>query len=131
MRVAHQCVVPLNAVRHVGIDKQVPGQEALHFPGMITDRQLEQFQQVVDLVIAPVADVGPGVIRLQHLPVDAVPGNPIRVVAIRRRRVDELGDEALDKFRVGKGQGLPVLEDIAPVALEVQLVGPVRVPDVN
>ena len=84
---------------------------------METARELQQLLQINDLVIAPVADIAPGVIRLFDFPVDTLFGNSIRVVAVHRGRVDELGDHILDKFRITERQRLPVLEDVAPVAL--------------
>ena len=58
--------------------------------------------------------------RFDHLPVNAVAGDTIRVISIGRRGVDELRDHARQEGRKTAGQRLPVLEDIAPVACVVQ-----------
>ncbi len=77
-------------------------------------------------MIAPVADIAPRVIGLLDFPVDAFLGNSVWVVAIHCRGVDELGNHVFDKFRIAEGQGLPVLENITPVALVgEQVVAPI------
>ena len=68
-------------------------------------------------MIAPVADVAPGVVRFLDFPVYAFLGDSIGVVSIHGRGINELGDYALNELWVAKCQGLPVLEDVAPVAL--------------
>ena len=57
---------------------------------------------------------------VRDLPVDPVLGDPVGVVAVGRRGVDELGDDVLDELGVAERERLPVLEDVAPVALEVE-----------
>ncbi len=96
---------------------------------MESARQLEQFLQVNDLVIAPVADVAPGIVGLFDFPVDAFFGNPIGVVAVHRGSVDEFRDDALDKLRVTEGECFPVLENIAPVAFVGKQLVAVIVPE--
>jgi hypothetical protein len=61
--------------------------------------------------------MAPGVVRFLDLPVDAFLGDPVRVVAIDRRRVDEFGDHVFDELGITESQRFPVLEDIAPIAL--------------
>ncbi len=80
-------------------------------------RQFEQFQQVDDLVVPPVADIAPGILRILDLPIDAFLGDAIRIVAVHRRCIDELGDHVFDELRIAERQCLPVLEDVAPVSL--------------
>ena len=80
-------------------------------------RKLQQLLQIDDLVITPVADIAPRVVRLLDFPVDAFLGDPVRVVAVHRRRIDELGDDVFDKLGIAECQRLPVLENVAPVAL--------------
>ena len=53
-------------------------------------------------------------------PVHAVAGEAVGVEAVHGRGVDELGDQARQEAREGRAQRLPVLEDVAPVALVVQ-----------
>ena len=65
-------------------------------------RQLEEFEQVNDLMVAPVANVGPGIVRIGCFPVDSKGGQAIRVIAIGSGCVEELADHAFDKARVGK-----------------------------
>ena len=65
--------------------------------------------------------------RFDHLPVDAVAGDTIRVISIDRRGVDELRDHARQEGRKTAGQCFPVLEDIAPVACVVQGISSVVV----
>ena len=68
-------------------------------------------------MVAPVADVRPRVLRLYHLPVYALGGNLIGVVAVNGGGVEELRDDTVCIERIGQGERLPVLEDVAPVAL--------------
>ena len=92
---------------------------------------LHQLLQVNDLVIAPVADIRPGIARLGNLPIDPVVGDAVGVVAIDGGGIQEGADHALDIFGVRIGQRFPVLEDIAPVALVIQLLRAVRLLDVD
>ena len=107
-------------VGDVGVGEDVALEERPQPLGVVVERELEEPEQVDDLVVAPVADGGPGVARVGRLPVDAVLGDAVRVVAVHRRGVHELGDDVLDELGVAEGERLPVLEDVAPVALEVE-----------
>ena len=71
-------------------------------------------------MIAPVTDVGPGILGLGLFPVDALTSDPIGVVAIRRTGVHELRDHVLGKAGNRGTQCLPVLENIPPVPLVVE-----------
>ena len=44
--------------------------------------ELQEFQKVDDLVVAPVADVAPGIVRLLDFPVDPLLADPVGVVAV-------------------------------------------------
>ena len=87
---------------------------------MVGARQLEQSEQVTDLMVAPVADVRPGIPRLEDLPVHARSGDVVRVVPVGGRGVDELADHAVQVLGKGEAESFPVLEDVAPVPLVVQ-----------
>ena len=80
-------------------------------------RQFEQLEQVDDLVIAPIADVAPGVVGFLDLPVDTLLGDAVRVVAINSGCIDELGDHVFDEVGEAECKCLPILKDIPPVAL--------------
>ena len=67
-------------------------------------------------MIAPITDITPRVLRLLYLPVDAILTDAVGVVAINRGCVDELGDDIVGERRVTESQGLPVLENVPPVA---------------
>ena len=87
---------------------------------MVARRNLQQLQEVDHLVVAPIADVRPGVVRVEHLPVEAVAHDAVRVVAIGGGGAGELEDHALDVTGEGERQRFPVLENVAPVALVVE-----------
>ena len=118
-RLDHRLVVRRDAVRHVGVREDGPVDERLQPTGVEPARRLQELDQVDHLVVAPVADVRPRVRRLGHLPVDAGARDAVRVVPVGRRRVEEHRDHRLDVLRERPGQRLPVLEDVPPVALEV------------
>ena len=104
-------------VRHVGVAEHRFAQQGAQPIGVKRARQFEQFEQVNDLMIAPVTDIAPRIVGFLDLPVDTFLGDPVRVVAVRSRRVDELGDDAFDELGVTQRQRLPVLKYIPPVAL--------------
>src|SRR5437870_12470357 len=68
-------------------------------------------------MVAPVADVAPRILGVANLPVDAVTSDAIRVVAVGRRGVKEHCDHLVNIAGKTLSQTLPVLENIAPVAL--------------
>ena len=84
---------------------------------MVRKTEFEQAAEIDNLVVAPVADVRPRVLGLYHFPVYALRGNLIGVVAINSGGVEELRDDTVRIERIGQGECLPVLEDVAPVAL--------------
>ena len=77
----------------------------------------EQAEEVDDLVVAPVADVAPRVVRLDGLPVDPLVGDAVGVVAVGGGGADKRGDHVFQEERERAAQRFPVLEDVAPVAL--------------
>ena len=79
--------------------------------------EFQQFQEINNLMVSPIADIRPRVLRLNHFPVDAFIGNPIGVIAVRRSGVQEFGNDMIDKKRITERERFPVLEDIPPVAL--------------
>src|ERR1035438_7520238 len=58
--------------------------------------------------------------RICHFPINAVARNTVGVVAVGGRGIDKLADHGGCKAREGDGQRLPVLKDVAPVALVIQ-----------
>ncbi len=70
-------------------------------------RHLQQAQQVDDLVVAPVADVAPGIVRRRHLPVHPVAGDAVGVEAVHRGGVDELGHQVGQEARDTRPPGPP------------------------
>ena len=95
-----QFFVRLNAIRHVGVHERVVGEVFVELFRVIRLQELEELQEVNDLVITPVSDVRPGVIRLNGLPFKPVLEDAVRVVPIKRRRVQELENHPLDELRV-------------------------------
>lgn len=71
-------------------------------------------------MVAPVTDVGPGIIGLDGFPVEAILGHPVGIVTIEGGGIEEFVHHALHEARVRMRQGFPVLEDVPPVALIVQ-----------
>ena len=119
--------VRLEAVGQVGkaVQRTVP--QAVQQLRVVGLRGLQELQQVDHLVVAPVADVAPGVVVLDDLPVDAVAADAIGVVAVGRHRAEEGFDHRPDIGRVAGDQCFPVLENVAPVALVVDDTRPGRI----
>ena len=115
----HLAVRP-ETVRHIGIGKNRLRPQPLQFVRMHLLRYLQQLLQVDNLMIAPIANIGPRVFRLWHLPLDAGAGDAIRIITVGGGGIEEFGDDARDVVGIGQGQRLPVLEDIAPVALVIE-----------
>ena len=118
--VLQERLMRFDPVRDVGVNERVVLEVVLQFLGVVRLQELEELEQVDDLVVAPVADVRPGVVRLDGFPLKAVLEHAIRVVAVEGGRVQEFENHALDELGVRVHQGFPVLEDVAPVALVVQ-----------
>ena len=115
--VSHYLGIRLEAVRHIGEGKLAHARHVAQRLRVVRKTEFEQAAEVDNLVVAPVADVRPRVLRLYHLPVYALGGNLIGVVAINGGGVEELRDDTVRIERIGQGERLPVLEDVAPVAL--------------
>ncbi len=118
--VCQHLLVSVQAVGDIGIGKDGTIPEGLQDPGMKRFRKLQELLQIDDLVVAPVSNVRPWIVRLRHFPLDAIASDPVGIVAIGGRGVQELGDHPLDVGREGVGQRFPILENITPVALIVQ-----------
>ena len=129
--VAHHLVVVVDQVGHVGEDEVAPVEPWVERIGLEALPRLEQPEQVDDLVVAPVPDVAPRVVRVGDLPVDAGAGDAVGVVAVGGRGVEELGDDVREPGRVRLQQRLPVLEDVSPVALVGEQLPADVVPDVD
>src|ERR1035437_3474623 len=86
----------------------------------MTLQDLQQLEQVNDLVIAPVANVRPRVMRINYLPINTIARDAIRIVAVRSGGVDKAADHAGGKTRKRNSQRLPVLKNVPPVPLVVQ-----------
>ena len=82
-------------------------------------------------MVVPVTYVGPWVVTVDAFPVDAMPADPVRVVAINGHRIDELRYHVRSPTRIALKQRLPVLEDVAPIALVVGHHAPVRIFDAD
>ena len=117
-------VVRLDPVGDVGVDERVVLEVVFEFLGVVRLQELQELQEVDDLVVAPVADVRPRVVRLNFFPLEAILEHAVRVVAVEGGRVQELENHAFDELGVRVHQGFPVLEDVAPVALVVQNLRP-------
>ena len=77
-------------------------------------------------MVAPVAELRPGIPRLGNFPIDSAAAYPVRVEAVHRHRVDEDRDDVRRVFGIRPEKRLPVLENVAPVPLVVYLVGAVE-----
>ena len=117
-------VVRLDPVGDVGVDERVVLEVVLEFLRVVRLQELQELEEVDDLVVAPVADVRPRVVRLNLFPLEAILEHAVRVVAVEGGRVQELENHALDELGIRVHQGFPVLEDVAPVALVVQNLRP-------
>ena len=74
-------------------------------------------------MVAPVANIGPGVLGFGALPVDTLARDAIGVVPVGGAGVYKLGDHVGAKARNRRAKGFPVLKDIAPVALVIKNPG--------
>ena len=124
LRILEQRRVGLDAVGNVRVDKRIVLEVRLQLLGVVGPQEFEELEEVDDLVVAPVADVRPGVVRLNFFPLKAVLEHAVWVVAVEGGGVEELENHALDELGVGVHERLPVLEDVAPVALVVQNLRP-------
>ena len=116
---ADGCVVG-NPIRNGGVGEDGAAEPGAGEARVEAGGPFEEFEQVDGLVVAPVADGSPVIVRLGDLPIDAGAGDAVGVVAVGGGGVDEFGDDAFAEGREGDAEGLPVLEDVAPVALVVE-----------
>ena len=82
--------------------------------------QLQKLLQVNDLVVVPVADVGPRIVRLRNFPIKARARYAVGVKAVGGRRVKKLGNHSSNVNRIAHRERFPVLENVAPVSFVVQ-----------
>jgi hypothetical protein len=131
VRVVEHGRVWRDAVGHVRVAEDPTLEQRFERARVEAHRDLQQLLQVDDLVVAPIADVGPRVARLGHLPLDAVAGDPVGVVAVGGGRAEEDADHPVDEPGERVRERLPVLEDVAPVALVVEPQAAVAVAHVD
>lgn len=118
--VVEEVFVGADAVGDVGVGEGAAVEEGGEVVGGEVAGGFEELEEVDDLVVAPVADVAPGVVRFCDLPLEAVAGDAVGVEAVGGGGVEESGDEGVEVMGEGVGEGFPVLEDVAPVALVVE-----------
>ena len=85
--VAQNLLIRLDFIRHVGMAEHAVIQHRRKPPRVQLRGGFQQFQQVNNLMIAPIADIRPGIFRLRNFPFDAVARDAIRVVAVGGRGV--------------------------------------------
>ena len=127
-RIGHQAAVATDAVGDVGVGEDVALEQTGQAAGIVLLGVFEQLEQVDDLVVAPISDTGPGVMGLRHFPIDAPARDPVGVVAVRGRSIEEPRDHARGEAGERLGQGLPVLENVPPIALIIEHPPARRVP---
>ena len=118
--VLQQRFVRLDAVGDIGVDKGVVLEVLLEFLGIVGPQELQEFEQIDDLVVAPVTNVGPRVVRFDGLPFETVFEHAVGVVSLKSGGVEELENHALNELGIGMDQRFPVLEDVAPVSLVIE-----------
>ena len=128
LRAGHHRCVGFEPVRHVGKAEQRTVPKVGQQRRVMRGGGFQQAQQVDQLVITPVTDVAPGVVRFGHLPLDAGAADAVGVVAVGRHCAQKGGDHRAGVVRLAGQQGLPVLKNVAPVALVVQHPLPSAVP---
>src|ERR1019366_10114685 len=101
------------------IGENLAREEAAQFIRLVAIEMLQEFQQVYDLVVSPIADVGPRVVGVNHLPVNAIARDAIRIVATGGRGVEEPADHASRVAGERERQRLPILENVPPIALVI------------
>src|SRR5690349_5412687 len=69
-RVGSQIIITLNAIWYAGITEDRFRKQRCKFARMYLRTDLHQFLQIDDLMVAPIADVGPRIIRFRKLPID-------------------------------------------------------------
>ena len=125
--ILEQVCIGLDPVRNIGEGKDFTRQKVMQSGGFMPLQNFQQLEQIDDLVIAPVTNMGPGIGGINDLPINAVAGDAIGIVAIGGGGIGELANHARRVAGEGKREGFPILEDVAPVALVIQ--NPRPVPD--
>mmetsp|Transcript_47335 Transcript_47335/g.79232 ORF Transcript_47335/g.79232 Transcript_47335/m.79232 type:complete len:303 (-) Transcript_47335:964-1872(-) len=93
----------------------------LQAPRIETLTPLQQLEQINDLMVTPVPDIGMGMVRLWALPCKSFSlVNNIWIVAVDGACIQELGNDACEVVGEADSQCLPVLEDVTPIALEIE-----------
>ena len=118
--ILEKVLVFLNTVRNVRIHKVLLSKILFQGAWIIGLDEFQEFQQVDDLVITPVPNVRPWVVRLNCFPIETVFYHTVRVISVKRSCVQEFVDHTLHKFRVRMCQCLPVLENVTPVSLVIE-----------
>ena len=116
-RIAEQVGEWLDLVRNAGQGVTAFVQRRRQSSRLVVLERLQQPEQIDDLVIAPVTDVAPRVVRVFDLPINTRARDAIRIVTIRRRSVQKDGDHGFETERITLREAFPVLKNVAPVAL--------------
>ena len=104
-------------VRHVGKSILSLVEQSAQRIRIMLVTNLQQAQQIDDLMVSPIADVRPRVLRFDHFPVEALIRNAVGIIPVRSGRIEELRNDMINIERIGVRESFPVLEDIPPVAL--------------
>ena len=120
VRIFLQFAIGFNPIWHIRVTQRWSIQLKSQFPGMKTVAGFHQFQQIDDLMIAPVADIRPGIALFRNFPINPCATDAVRIVAIRRGGTQESIHGGFCKLREGVNQSFPILEDVAPVTSVIQ-----------
>ena len=116
-RIGDQIRVIGQSIGNVGKREDAVVEPGIETSGPDLEREFEKSGQVPDLMIAPISDVAPRVVRLGRLPVDSLTSDSIGVESVGSRGVEKLRDHVVDPARIRESERLPVLEDVAPIPL--------------
>ena len=81
--------------------------------------EFHQFLEIDDLVVAPITDIGPGIIRFWNFPIDPVISNPIRVIStavVAFGKVAMIFSTISERIR----ERFPILENVSPVSFIIE-----------
>ena len=117
LRIGNNLAVRLDAIRHSGKSELAHAKHVDERLRSVVTAELDEFGEIDNLMVAPIADVRPRIIRIDNLPIDTFGGDAVRVVAICRGCVEELSNDSVDVIGIRSRQSFPVLEDVTPVAL--------------
>jgi len=119
LRIAGDGIVTFDSIRHVGIGEGPTCQQGSQSFWVVVYRELKELGEVDDLMISPISDVRPRIIWLNHFPIDSISRYAIGIVSVNSRGIDEFGNHTEREFRITECQGLPILKNVAPVALVI------------